>query len=108
MTSAKVRSTTASLLFQVLVNLQLKNRKVKRQLRRIGRSAFKIESLYRFTYNLFHMHDNSDERNLLLLHALGDQIVLEKVRVVDVATDVPNFSLLLPQALLALTGTCRE
>ena len=54
----------------------------------------------RITYELFDVHDDADEGDLLFFDALGDQIVLEEMGVVDVGADVARIGLLPPQSLL--------
>ena len=52
------------------------------------------------TYELFNVHHDSNECDLLLLNSLGDQIVLEQMRIVDVRADVALVCLLSLKSLL--------
>jgi len=61
-----------------------------------------------FVNELLDVHDDADECHLLLFDSLSDQIILEKVRVVDVTAHVAALSLLPPQTFLALARTSRE
>lgn len=54
----------------------------------------------KITYELLDVHHDANKGNLLLLYALCHQVVLEKVRVVDVGANVALFSLFPPKSFL--------
>ena len=54
------------------------------------------------------MHYDAYKCDLLFFDTLRDQIVLEQVRVIDVAADVATLSLLTAETLLALTSAGGE
>lgn len=65
----------------------------------MGPSATRL-ILQSFVNELLDVHHDANKGNLLLLYALCHQVVLEKVRVVDVGANVALFSLFPPKSFL--------